>query len=804
MNGDFLTSIGDLMIRVNLKRYLFTFIAFSVFNISAQDSSDESIDLIEDVIVTSRRREETAQSVPVAISAFSSDDLMNQNITTTDELDNIAPNLSFFQNGSIGNATSIGIRGVGSSFTSSVREPSVGVYVDGAYISRQQGNIFDLWDINRVEVIRGPQGTLFGRNNTTGAIQLVYNKPSEEVEGALKVGFGSRNLQSTSYMYNTSISDNFSLRLTGSNLSQQGHVLNTETSQMWGEKDMDNNRIQLRFSPNEDLDINLSHHMYSQNGKRNLGACRILNTSAPLLGAYSIAQLTPTIIKNCNSSVPGKSGSESSSGDMTGETSRTILSIEQNLEIGTLTINHSKTDVESTLASWGMGLESSAAPFISPQNMYMNGDYDSTEIRLNGSTGKLDWVVGYFEFNETATSYTETVYFNNYLPDPFFQTIDLTCAYVPQACVGGVNYAGSILVSAYAAILGVKNLSEFSTTDSMISSDAIFLEGTYALSNNLNITAGWRTTSDNKKADTSWIRPNYSMVDGTINRPVSGSPTPQMTGCEQTLKNNGATCSGDKDFDDDTMRLILDYTFDNGNMIYASYSEGFASGGFQNDATLLKLAPEYVDAIEVGSKGTYLDGRLRFNASYFTLDYQNKQQSIGYISESGSAINTSQSVESVDISGHEVELTYFLFENLAFIYSQGETDGTYNKFISIIDGKDLSNDPYNAFGPESNSSFSIMHIANSNGVDITSNLSLEMKGNNILNLSDNVSEPNYEVLNFTQSIDFNNNISMQIYGKNILDTFYATDGYGSVELAGFFTKYYAPGSEYGLTITKNF
>ena len=451
-----------------------------------------------------------------------------------------------------------------------------------------------------------------------------------------------------------------------------------------------------------------------------------------------------------------------------------------------------------------MGLESSAAPFISPQNMYMNGDYDSTEIRLNGSTGKLDWVVGYFEFNETATSYTETVYFNNYLPDPFFQTIDLTCAYVPQACVGGVNYAGSILVSAYAAILGVKNLSEFSTTDSMISSDAIFLEGTYALSNNLNITAGWRTTSDNKKADTSWIRPNYSMVDGTINRPVSGSPTPQMTGCEQTLKNNGATCSGDKDFDDDTMRLILDYTFDNGNMIYASYSEGFASGGFQNDATLLKLAPEYVDAIEVGTKGTYLDGRLRFNASYFTLDYQNKQQSIGYISESGSAINTSQSVESVDISGHEVELTYFLFENLAFIYSQGETDGTYNKFISIIDGKDLSNDPYNAFGPESNSSFSIMHIANSNGVDITSNLSLEMKGNNILNLSDNVSEPNYEVLNFTQSIDFNNNISMQIYGKNILDKVYATDGYGSVELAGFFTKYYAPGSEYGLTITKNF
>ena len=109
---------------VNLNRYLFTLIAFSVFSISAQESSDESANLIEDVIVTSRRREEAAQSVPLAISAFSSSDLLTQNITTTDALDNVAPNLSFFQDGAVGNATSIGIRGVGSSFTSSVREPS--------------------------------------------------------------------------------------------------------------------------------------------------------------------------------------------------------------------------------------------------------------------------------------------------------------------------------------------------------------------------------------------------------------------------------------------------------------------------------------------------------------------------------------------------------------------------------------------------------------------------------------------------------------------------------------------------------
>ena len=120
------------MIKDKLNRYLFTLIAFSAFSTSAQDLTNESVNLIEDVIVTARRREEAAQSVPVAISVFSSDSLTNQNITTTDDLDNIAPNLSFFQDGAVGNATSIGIRGVGSSFTSSVREPSVGVYVKTA------------------------------------------------------------------------------------------------------------------------------------------------------------------------------------------------------------------------------------------------------------------------------------------------------------------------------------------------------------------------------------------------------------------------------------------------------------------------------------------------------------------------------------------------------------------------------------------------------------------------------------------------------------------------------------------------
>ena len=183
--------------------YIALALFFSV-EIDSQNSFQE-ITTIEEIVVTSRRREESAQTVPVAISAYTENDLVSKNISTIDDVDNIAPNFSFFQNGSIGNASSVGIRGVGNSFSSSLREPSVGIYVDGAYISRQQGNLFDFWDLDRLEVIKGPQGTLFGRNNTTGAVQVIYNKPLFSDEAKIKVGFGSRLLNESALMFNKAL-----------------------------------------------------------------------------------------------------------------------------------------------------------------------------------------------------------------------------------------------------------------------------------------------------------------------------------------------------------------------------------------------------------------------------------------------------------------------------------------------------------------------------------------------------------------------------------------------------------------------
>ena len=793
--------------------YIALALFFSV-EIDSQNSFQE-ITTIEEIVVTSRRREESAQTVPVAISAYTENDLVSKNISTIDDVDNIAPNFSFFQNGSIGNASSVGIRGVGNSFSSSVREPSVGIYVDGAYISRQQGNLFDFWDLDRLEVIKGPQGTLFGRNNTTGAVQVIYNKPLFSDEAKIKVGFGSRLLNETALMFNKALSDSSAIRITHSNAQQQGYIDNSERGEKWGEKDLTNTRLQYRYSPDDSLNINLSYHKYKQGGSRNLGACRIYNPSALLLQSYAIAGLAPTIIENCNSSVPGVFGRESTPGAISGNTSRFTFSLEKQLGFATLTFIHADTSVDSELGSWGLGLESTSAPFISPQNSYMNSNYSSNELRLNGQIldDRLDWVFGLFNFTEDARSYSETVYFKDYMPSTFFQTIDLTCLLGPAdlqsaVCINGENITPTIYVSAYDVLLQTKGLSEVSTTDAKTSSNAWFVEGTYAVNDNFNITLGYRDTSDKKLASTSWINPIYDPITGSLNRPISGPASSNMSNCLTPLTGSNQfgpdTCNGKKNFSDDTKRFIADYTFENGTMVYGSYSEGFVSGGFQNSYELPELTPEYVESFEFGTKGTYMNGRLRVNASYFEFDYQNKQVSIGYISETGSAVNTSQNVDSVDTHGYEVELTYLLNPNLLISYSKGFIDGSYNKFISIIDGADLSGEPYNAFGPEENSNISLTHTRNINSFDMQNTLSITSVGKNELSTTDNIAEPSYKVINFNTQIEFNEKVQFGIYGKNITDELYATTGYGSVELAGFFTKYYAPGAEYGVNLTYSF
>ena len=128
---------------------------------------------MEEIVVTARKREETAQSVPIPISALSEAQLEARNITDLQDVERITPNMDF-ESSAVGNQnTQVFIRGIGQVNWSTTQDPKIGIYIDGVYLSRPQGGLVDLMDVERVEVLRGPQGTLFGRNTTAGLVQII-------------------------------------------------------------------------------------------------------------------------------------------------------------------------------------------------------------------------------------------------------------------------------------------------------------------------------------------------------------------------------------------------------------------------------------------------------------------------------------------------------------------------------------------------------------------------------------------------------------------------------------------------------
>jgi iron complex outermembrane receptor protein len=148
---------------------------------------------LDEIVVTAQKREQSIQDVPVALTAVKSDYIESRNITNIQSLSSLAPNLKIENTPGNTTAAQISIRGGVTINPALTWEPTVGIYLNGSYIGKTQGSIFDVADIERLEVLRGPQGTLYGRNTLAGAVNIISAKPTEEFSGKLKVGIGNYN-----------------------------------------------------------------------------------------------------------------------------------------------------------------------------------------------------------------------------------------------------------------------------------------------------------------------------------------------------------------------------------------------------------------------------------------------------------------------------------------------------------------------------------------------------------------------------------------------------------------------------------
>ena len=539
----------------------------------AQDSS------IDEIVVTAQKREQSAQDVGISLTAISGDDITQMGYASAQEVTSLAAGVSTIQPNGESNYA-IGIRGVANSdFTTNVESP-VAIYVDEVYVSQMSGTGFQLFDMERVEILRGPQGTLFGRNATGGLAHFITKKPGDELDGYLKLTAGSH----SQFKAEGAVGGPLIEGLLSARLSAAGHWNDGYIENRLGGDDLNNandktGRLQLLLTPSEDFSALLNLRASDQDIRTGF----FEHVTSNVEGMLTPNEVNQVLGYIDNDGDP-YTGAWDSPGHNRLETWGATLTL--NWEFGdglTLTSITDYSDVERDY------IEDSDASPVPLFNFFLTTDAEqfSQEIRLAGGDERLSWVAGFYyldlEVNDSNGAESE----------PFIDPTSLT-----------------------PAVSGLDN--PYTTTTE---SWSLFGQVEYQLSEQFKVTAGFRWIEDEKEHD--YVVNAVDFIPGSTLRGGNPNILAQLV-----------NYSGDRDDGVWSARLGFDWTPMEDVLFYASWNRGVKGGGFNApllplaagnvDATM-SYAPEELDAFEIGFKTTLANGTLQINGSGYYYDYNDYQ-----------------------------------------------------------------------------------------------------------------------------------------------------------------------------------
>ncbi|RSY79342.1 TonB-dependent receptor [Sphingomonas koreensis] len=607
---------------------------------------------VDDIIVTAQRREERVQDIPVAISAFGSEQLERTGVVT---IENIAPRVPSFYFGSFGPLRpQLYIRGIGTRSFDPGSESSVGVFQDEVYLGRSSGSFGALKDVERVEVLRGPQGTLYGRNTIGGAINIITKGPTDTFTGDFEAGISNFNGWEVFGAVGGPITKDGSVmfRVAGWHTERDGYVTNLTTGNKFQGIDNSGGRVRLAFAPSDSFRIDLTGE-YLHDGDKgafagvNQGTGRSAAGAPPNPNAIFFAaasrlpfnQLPPSLTRARWDRDPFLNRDAYSG----------IAKIEGDLGFATLTSvsSYRKLDVRD-----GRDLEGSSLDVLF-QSSNEESEQFTQEFRLtsnpNGPAsfdGKLDWIVGGFYYNDKSAR-----------TDVFRVGVD----------------------SAVRAAVGTP-ATDTAFSDYKIESYAVFGQLTAHLGK-LDVTLGGRYTKDTKSA-----RQTGATTDALPIIPVAFDTTNRA------------------EYDSFDPRLVLTYNISNDVNVYASYSTGFKSGGFQYVPFNLPSAntlfnPEDITTYELGFKSEFLNRALRLNVAAYYYDYKDLQVSRIIDTPSGPQTLISNAASST-IKGLDVELLLRPTRNIDFSINYGYLDAKYDNYVFNLGQNLVFNDTVLVRAPE--------------------------------------------------------------------------------------------------------
>lgn len=620
---------------------------------------------LEDIVVTARRTAESMQSTPVSISAFSEDFLEKQNVLQVDKIAQFTPNLTISQQPSSLTAASVLIRGVGQTEPSAVAEPGVGMYLDGVYIARTGGAILDLVDLERIEVLRGPQGTLFGRNTIGGAVQLVSKKPSDEFGIEQKLGYGSFDSWYTKTTLNTGYigGSPFKATISYQHREKDGWVDNKLSKRNPYALNSDAVWVRLHGDLSDSFQVDYSFDWNDRRGQPPYfqlvaatdNVLEYFGRSASL-GGDPLIFSRDRLRKGLQEGFTDRNGKYR--WDSRAKSMGHSLTFEYDAgEALTLkSISAYRTfDQDTILGLSGNGdllgvvFDGSSPTLTSVQRVTTyqgnNGPQKqkqySQEFQATGKFGDFNYVLGAYYFYEKASEFNHQ-----------FLTI-----VTPVAGLPFLGFPSEVVDAVQALNPGLDLIGVNATPPAHFGgtaeSYALFGQVSWkpsSLDGRLELTGGLRHTWDRKTL--------FLDNDGNGTRDVRGKAK----------------------FTNLSWLASINYKITDSVMVYGRVSTGYKGGGFNPRTSVLNgFDPEKVISYEVGLKADWLDRRLRTNVALYYTDYKDKQIN-QFASGTGGATSIILNAGKARIQGIEFEMTAVPVDGLTLNGSLGYTDPKFKKF----------------------------------------------------------------------------------------------------------------------------
>lgn len=629
---------------------------------------------VDEIIVTAQRREQRLQDVPIAVSAYSHQFLEDRNVTNFAGIQGFTPNVKIVVTNR-NSAPAISMRGSVTINPAPSFEPTVALYLDGVYLSKQYGSLVDTADIDHIEVLRGPQGTLFGRNTLAGAINIVSRKPTGEFDATLKIGVGNYGSQLLRGSVDLPAFGDLSIKLSGSFSAHDGYVKIRPTpfaaivpragAAQADEFQAENHkafRVAARYKPAPNFIADYTYDFsraddtmgYSQptfvapGGIFDPASPSYAGGLNPVTGIYAGNPYNLYLFPNERSKF-GYEGnafpkSIAKKDPLEEDTRNQLHALTLTWDTGPVTLK-SISSYRKLYHAWNNDTDGVPLNLLSSA-LTMNYHSTSQEFQVTGQSGALNYTAGLYYFDDSGSAYNPQQYFGG--------------AY----SIGGYTF-GTKAYAAYGQL-------EYSPSG---------LSG-------LTLIAGLRY-SDEKKSTTRYVN-SVNVTTGATTVVI-----PAGTGAKAS-------------FDAFTPAFTAKYQITDSLNVYARYAKGFKSGGFNGDGSnaiesTTPFKPETTSSYEIGAKGRFFDGKLQTNIAAFIDRHHDMQLSV--FLGAGTLASGIRNAGKADIKGIEVEVQAIPADWLRVSASLGTLNAKYKEFIDA--GVNVANDRAFPYTPKMTASGNI-------------------------------------------------------------------------------------------------